>query len=407
MVTVQYTALGLLVSSAANSTDGALRATYGLTLLLSVISLGPYQFLQGKQWTLTVAVADWLRCVSPVPAVMEILGHGDAGSHGLIAAEGTPTRYASLAVVTTAFFMIRTATRLRPTMFDRSRSQGIITDDLGKARQRVRRMVFLVDPQRRKKAIGWFANPVMVKEFRSRRFGRSHWMLRLVAGCALVSLGLTHAATAGTFDWGVETIGGIMVVLQVALVVLLTPSLAAGLISMEHENGGWTLLRMTRLSVGQILRGKLLSVAWPLVLILLATLPGYAVMLYIMPVLAQQISYVLVCLVLAAVFALLLSATVSSFFRKTAPATITAYSILVGIWGGTTLVWLGRDAPFGHRIVESALVVNPMAAALSVLEVPGFAEYDLLPANWWFVGWACAGCLVVLTVQIWRLTRPE
>jgi hypothetical protein len=303
--------------------------------------------------------------------------------------------------------MIRTAVRLRPTMFDRSRSQGIITDDLGRGRQAVRRAFFLVDPQRRKKAIGWFRNPVTVKEFRQRRFGRSHWMIRLVAGCALVSLGLTHAATAGTLDWGVETIGGIMVVLQVALVVLLTPSLAAGLISTEHENGGWAILRMTRLSVGQIVRGKLFSVVWPLALILLATLPGYAVMMYIMPVLAQQISYVLICLVLAAVFALLLSATVSSFFRRTAPATITAYSILVGIWGGTTLVWLGRDAPFGHRIVESALLINPMAAALSVLEVPGFVGYDLVPANWWFVGAACVACLVVMTVQIWRLTRPE
>jgi hypothetical protein len=33
--------------------------------------------------------------------------------------------------------------------------------------------VFLVDPQRRKKGIGFFMNPVMVKEFRTRRFGRN------------------------------------------------------------------------------------------------------------------------------------------------------------------------------------------------------------------------------------------
>lgn len=56
----------------------------------------------------------------------------------------------------------------------------------------------------------------MMKEFRCRRFGRLHWLLRLVAFCAVLSLALTYATTAGTFNWGVETIGGIMVVMQVA-----------------------------------------------------------------------------------------------------------------------------------------------------------------------------------------------
>ena len=48
-----------------------------------------------------------------------------------------------------------------------------------------------------------------------------------------------------------------------------------------------------------------------------------------------------------------------------------------------------------------------MAAALSVLEVPGFTQYDLVPANWWFMGGACLGCLVVLAVRIRQLTKPE
>ena len=95
-------------------------------------------------------------------------------------------------------------------------------------------------------------NPILVKEFRSRRFGRFHWVLRLVAGCAVLSLGLTYAATAGTLDWGVETIGAIMVMLQAALIVLITPSLTAGLISAERESGGWELLMMTPLSTARI-----------------------------------------------------------------------------------------------------------------------------------------------------------
>lgn len=407
LVTVQYAALGLLVSSRANSTDSALRITFGLALLMSVVSLGPYQFVHGKHWPMTVTAAETLRCVSPVPAVMEILGQRDAGAQGLVTSGGTPLRYALLAVILTGCFALATVRRLRPTVLDRPRPPGVMTQDRRLGGRWFRRMVFIVDPQRRRSAIGRWVNPVMVKEFRARRFGRSHWMLRLVAGCVLVSLGLTYAATSGTFAWGVETIGGIMVALQAALVVLVTPSLAAGLISSEHESGGWTLLRMTPLSAGRIVRGKLASVFWTLLLILVATLPGYAMMIYIMPVLAQQICYVLVCLLLTAVLSLLLSATVGSFFRRTAPATLAAYSLLVGLFGGTLLLWLGRDAPFAHATVEAALVSNPMAAALSVLEVPGFDQYRLVPASWWFVGVASVACLAVLSVQTWRLTRPQ
>jgi len=372
-----------------------------------VLSLGPYQFLQGWPPGLLLTAATWLRSLSPIPAVMELLGQGDAAGQGILREAGEVTRYIVLAIITSAAFAFVTINRLKQTMFDRPRDQGVITDDRSTGGRAVRRMIYLIDPQRRKSAIGRWINPVMVKEFRSRRFGRSHWMIRLVAGCALVSLGLTYVATAGTLDWGVETIGGIMVVLQVALIVFIAPSLAAGLISAEHEAGSWTLLRMTPMRAGTIIRGKLASCTWTMVLILLATLPGYALMMVIKPVLRQQVIYVLFSLVLTAAFAIVLSATISSFFRRTAPATITAYAILIGLCGGTALVWLGRDAPFGHSLVENVLRFNPMVAALSIIETPGFENYNLVPANWWIIGTATVLLLIVLQVQTWRLTRPE
>ena len=139
-------------------------------------------------------------------------------------------------------------------------------------------------------------NPVMVKEFRTRRFGRTHWLLRLVSVAALISLLLTYAATTGTINWGLQTIGGIMVVLQAALVMVITPSLGASLISAERESGGWNLLMMTPLSAVSILAGKLTSVLWTLVLLLFATLPGYLVMIWIDPPMRWQVWHVLICL---------------------------------------------------------------------------------------------------------------
>src|SRR5262249_47039589 len=144
-------------------------------------------------------------------------------------------------------------------------------------RRTIRRFLYLADPQRRTRPIGPLTNPVMVKEFRCRRFGRLHWLLRLVAVCAVLSLGLAILTTTRTIDWDVPTIGGIMVLLQVALLVFTTPSLTAGLLSTERESGAWVLLQMTPMSVGRIIWGKLLSVILTVGLVLCATLPGYLV----------------------------------------------------------------------------------------------------------------------------------
>jgi ABC-type transport system involved in multi-copper enzyme maturation permease subunit len=189
--------------------------------------------------------------------------------------------------------------------------------------------------------------------------------------------------------------------------VLVTPALAAGLISSERESGSWRLLQMTPLSAGRILRGKLLSVAITLTLVLCATLPGYAVMIWIEPKERQQVMTVIASLALAAVFSLAVSAAVGSFFKRTAPATVTAYVVLIALCAGPLLIWLGRDAPFGHDFVEGALLINPLAAPLDILKAEGFADYRLVPLNWYLLGFGTLGLLILLRVQTWRLTRPD
>jgi ABC-type transport system involved in multi-copper enzyme maturation permease subunit len=427
LVILQYAAVGLLVSSYASSTDSAVRITYGVVLVLSVIVLGPHQILQGSGGIFAAAAA-WLRCISPVPAFLELLGQRDVGSQGFVAAGSNILKYVVLAIVSTAGMMAWTIARLNQNILDRPRPQGKITNELSTSERLFRRLMFLVDPQRRSWGIPRFVNPVMVKEFRCRKFGRMHWLIRLTAVCAMLSLGLTCLTTFGTIGWDVETIGAILVVMQVALIVLVAPSLAVGLISSERESGGWDLLRMTPLRTHRILIGKLASVAWPLLLILLATLPGYIVLFAVQPAVDpnagltsywellstmaveavenEQLRQVLVCLLLTACFGMLLSAAVGSLFRRTATATVTAYSLLLLVYAGTMLVWLGRDFPFSHSTVEAALIANPMAAAFSAIEIGGFQKYDLLPGNWWFLGIASAAMLAVLVAQTWRLTRP-
>jgi ABC-type transport system involved in multi-copper enzyme maturation permease subunit len=406
LTAVQTTAVAFLVSSYAGSTDAAVRWTYGVVLILTIVTLVPHYFFVGAGGLRGIAV-EWLRCLSPLSALMAQLGASEFGSQGVVTTINIPGRFAMLSLGMALIAAAWTISRLNHTIFDRSRAAGMVSDELGTWARLLRRLMFLVDPHRRSRPIGRFTNPLMVKEFRCRKFGRLHWLLRLVAACIVLSLAMTILTTTRTIEWDVQAIGAIMVVLQVALLVVITPSLAAGIISAERESGGWALLQMTPISVWRIAWGKLLSVILTLALILCATLPGYVVMVYIDPGQSQQIQRVVICLVATAMFTMLLCAAIGSLFSQTAPATATAYAVILFICIGPLLVWWFRDAPFGHGLVETALTINPIAAALSVIRVEGFRDYQLIPAQWWVQGITSLVSLAVLVLQIHRLSRPQ
>ncbi|HEX3147736.1 MAG TPA: ABC transporter permease [Gemmataceae bacterium] len=406
LAVLQLATLGLLVSSRADSVDTSLRLTYSLVLAVAVLPLVPYALFEGKAGGLGELVS-WIRCLSPIPAVLEVIGQSGRGAHGMDAGTDVIGRYAILALGTSWVCAMATIARLSSAPLDRSRPAGVMTDDLSIGTRAARRMFFLVDPNRRSRNISLIVNPVMAKEFRTRRFGRSHWTLRLIALSALLSLALSCIAAAGALEWGHEEIAGGLVILQTILLLLFAPSLSAGLISSEREGGSWQLLRTTPLSAGTILRGKLASAIFPLLLLLCATMPGYLVMIAIDPQLSPQAQRVAVCLVVMALFAVLVGAAASSLFRSTASATVAAYLVLVGICVAPLLAWLGRDAPFGRGTVESVLSISPLAAALHASQTRGFAEYELLPVNWWVMGAMCLGLIVLLVVRTRRLYRPE
>lgn len=405
-MTVQYTALALWISSRAGSSDESLRWSYAAVLLLSVVTLAPsLLWAAADGWRRTAA--QLCQNISPWPAVGEIVGDPGIASGGLMEATAgiAPFLIWTVGIASVAFLL--TLRQLRPSAHERARANVAVTEQRSLLRRVIRRLMFVVDPNRRKPGIPRLVNPVMVKEFRTRRFGRLHWLLRLVAACAVVSMALAVIATTGTLDWGVARIAGALVILQLVLLVLMGPSLASSLIAGERESGGWQLLRMTPMSVRRILSGKLFSVLWSLVLVLMATLPGYLVMVLIEPSLALQVQRVSVCLAVTALLVLSISTCVSAFHRRTAVATVTNYVLLLVLFAGTLLVWLARDRPFGHQVVERTLLLNPTAAALAEIQMPGFESYQLLPAAWWVGTALSAIALLLLIIQTWRLSRPE
>ncbi len=404
---IQYTAVGLWISSIVNSADASLRWTYAAVLLLSILSLGPTIFV-GKLSGVPSLLAHWATAISPISALQSITGsQAQAGEIGI--ATGWPEFVAVSCVITTALALI-TWMKLDPRLVERSRPTGKVTGRNSEPTSRkgwFRRVSYLVDPQRAKGNIPWWLNPIMVKEFRTRKFGRLHWLIRLVSVCGVGSLLLTFVAATGTVSWGVDRIAPTMVLLQVALLLLLGPCLGANLIASEVESGGWQLLRASPVSPIRILTGKLMSTIWTLMLMLLATLPGYVVMGYIQPSLSGQVSNVVISLVISIFMVTTISACVSGFCKTTAVATGTSYAILLALFAGTLLIWVARGKPFGPLLVERALQLNPAAAALAEMQTPGFETYRLTPDCWYLCSGISILCLAILSIRVWRMTRPD
>ena len=124
LTALQFAALGLLVSTYATTTDAAVRWTYGLVLLLSVLLLAPHQFFQGTETSLA-DLSDWLRCASPFAAVMALLGAGDLGATGLISTSDVPGRFTVVSLTLSAVFSLWTISRLNHTIFDQARAAGL------------------------------------------------------------------------------------------------------------------------------------------------------------------------------------------------------------------------------------------------------------------------------------------
>lgn len=409
LASLEYTVVGLYISTRSNRVDAALRSTYATVFALVALAVIPQQFAQGRLTGLPAEVCQWLAAFSPLSSILQVFGQSGVTHTGSMAAGSAVWRYVVVSIVVILWCTRATLQRLNSGLFDRPRSAGTITDESSGSVQAYRRVMYLwfFDPQRRSRLIGPLTNPVMIKEFRTSRFGRSHWMMRMIGACLIVSLALMLAAARGSEVVNTRTMGAILVILQSALIIIMTPGLAGGLIAGEIETGSWQLLRMTPLSARSIVLGKLLSVGRTLLLLLLATLPGYAVMLVIDPNEKTQVVNALVSLVIMAVFALLASASISSFCRRAATATAGAYGFLAVLCAGTLLVWLGRGSLFGFTLVDWILRLNPVAATLSAIHAPGFGHYNLIPLTWWIMAWGCGLAVVVLVLRTWRLTRPQ
>ena len=125
IVCLQLIVLGVLVGTFAGSPESALRWAYGCTFALVVVTLIPWQFLQGFEGWMG-NYAGLLRKLSPITALLELLNDSGLETVGLSTQENLFAAYLWSAAIFVVVGSIVCISRLNYSLLDRSRSQGVI-----------------------------------------------------------------------------------------------------------------------------------------------------------------------------------------------------------------------------------------------------------------------------------------
>lgn len=181
--------------------------------------------------------------------------------------------------------------------------------------------------------------PVLMKEMRSRMRGiRAPILLFITTGLTilvgLLIVGMQwgpyadgpYGAYGNMADIGKSLFIG-LVILEGILCSLIAPALTAGAVSIEREQQTLELLLLTRLSCANIILGKLLSSLGFLVVVLLCSLPVWAISFLLGGIDLSQFFWSLAIIFASVTLFGAIALYCSTRFAKTATAVAVSYSI--------------------------------------------------------------------------------
>jgi ABC-type transport system involved in multi-copper enzyme maturation permease subunit len=228
-------------------------------------------------------------------------------------------------------------------------------------------------------------NPLIVKDGVSRmRTWRAPLILTLYLGL-LGTLGYGIFVLAVTVNAeqlpseaaqvGAYVFGGLAFI-QIALISLFAPALAAGAISGERERQTLDVLLVSRVSALGIVWGKLVASVAFMLLLILAALPLFAAVFLFGGIDAEQFLVTQLLTVTTAVSLGAVSLLLSAAFRRTLPSTVASYGAAFASLVGTLVVgWLltqvilQREGTLGQTVsdVHPFVFANPLYALFIVL----------------------------------------
>lgn len=220
-------------------------------------------------------------------------------------------------------------------------------------------------------------NPLIVKDGLARvRSWRAPAIIALYLGMLGVfawlafSIQLTGFPQPTGFAEVASNVFVALALVQLALVCVVAPALAAGAVSGERERQTLDVLLVSCVSTFGIVWGKLVASVAFVLLLILSALPLFATVFLFGGVDGQQFVEAQLLTGATALAVAALSLFLSTLFRRTLPATVVAYGLT---FGATAASWyLGTTLlSGGHiRLSQVLLYANPIQAMLTILRGP-------------------------------------
>jgi ABC-2 type transport system permease protein len=190
-------------------------------------------------------------------------------------------------------------------------------------------------------------NPIVAKEYRSRmRTWRSPLAMTVYIlllgglGWAIFSAMTFSARSSFTGSQAANYGQGLfmyLVLFQMVLLAFITPALTAGAISSERERQTIDLLFVTKLPAFSILWGKLMASMSFVLLLLLLSVPIFSLVFLFGGIELDQVAAAFLVTAISSLTLGIIGIACSAAFRRTLPATVTAYGVSFVLLAGSLL----------------------------------------------------------------------
>lgn len=270
-----------------------------------------------------------------------------------------------------------------------------------------------------------FNNPVLQKEFKLRfrsikSFLGIFFYLLILGTLALVFIHVSSEAQHHLYFRPEVSRGmfSFLSIIQLLMLLFITPGLTAGVISGERERQTLNILLTTTVSSFSIITGKMVSAISYLLLLLVASLPLYSFVFLFGGVAPGEVVLVFLIYVTTIFSIGSVGVLVSTLIRKTIASVITSYAITLFLTIGTIIIFFismgtGLFNPSSnHALPYIVASFNPIIALYSILE-SDFLFYA--GTNSWFnfpiwIPFLCIYLFILIVntaVSTWKLRRGK
>jgi len=408
--------IGLLVSVLLHRSYRAIITTYFVLLAVVFLFAVPTWPISGtlirRAGPVGAGIMHVLASFSPLEAMLSLLV---PDGRYAIGAKGWPPFWQTYLIVTVAITMITSGTLMimlyRALIPPRPR-EGLKVVERGKFTGRTVLFLFFFDPRKRKRNIGWWQNPVLIKECRTRRTLQLHWLARATAAALMISIALMMLVSISVSVFASESVSTIAAmadaigILMIVLLILVGPALTSGAISSDRESGVWDLMRSTPLPAWRIVSGKLQACFIPLLLMIIGCSPALIILIYFQQGLLPNILRILQVVGITALFVTIAGMFFSSMSVKTSVATVWTYGVVMAMSMATLLALLGKGI-FGPKFIEAVFVVNPIAAVMDAAGDKFMRNYTVFHPYMQIISAAIIILFILSVVRVLQLSRAD